>query len=355
MNEVITTVPGVEAGFFPLDRQLAVWDKHWSEEIVKQVVWLSGKTSSYEDAAQVMERIGKVSLSDSTIWRRVKKWGAQFEAAAKKKEEKANALPQRGVAPVQPVKCGEVMGAAMDGAMVHIRKEGWKELKVGCLFAIESETVKDEKTQEVVEQACARHQSYVTHLGEPAPFGRKMWAEAQARQWSAAAKTQVLGDGAAWIWNLADEYLLPNFMTTDWYHAADHLHAAAQSYYPDKPQAVTRWYNATETLLYQGHAAQIASMLTQRADQLPAHAHSLLSHATYFENNQRRMNYMQNREDGLLIGSGAVESEAKQFKARFCGPGMRWSRTGINHLLPIRAAVLQHSFDSDWMALYHSA
>ena len=302
-----------------------MWDKHWSEEIAKQAVWLSGMTSSYEDAAKVMERIGKISISDSTIWRRVKQWGARFEAVEKKKEEKANELPQRGVAPVQAVESVEAIGAAMDGAMVHIRKEGWKELKVGCLFAIEPEKVKDERTGEIVEQASARQQSYVTHLGEPAPFGRKMWAEAQERQWSAAAKTQVLGDGAVWIWNVADEHLLPKFMTTDWYHAAEHLHAAAQSYYPDKSPAAVRWYNAAETLLYQGHAEQIASMLTQRADQLPAQADSLRSHATYFENNKRRMNYMQNREDGLLIGSGAVESEAKQFKARFCGPGMHWS------------------------------
>ncbi|MDP2735837.1 MAG: hypothetical protein Q8P12_06545 [bacterium] len=310
-------------------------------------------TSSYEDAAQVMERIGKVSISDSTIWRRVKHWGGCFEAQEKKKEEKANELPQRGVAPAPAAKSPEVMGAAMDGAMVHIRKEGWKELKVGCIFAIESEPVKDKETKEIVEQACALDQSYVTHLGEPAPFGRKMWAEAQERQWPAANKTQVLGDGAAWIWNVADEYLLPNYLTTDWYHAADHLHAAAQSYYSDKSQAAVRWYNAAETLLYQGHAEQIASMLTQRADQLPAQADSLLSHATYFENNKRRMNYMQNREDGLLIGSGAVESEAKQFKARFCGPGMRWTRAGINRLLPIRAAVMQDSFDSDWKTFYY--
>jgi len=61
---------------------------------------------------------------------------------------------------------------------------------------------------------------------------------------------------------------------------------------------------------------------------------------------------MQNREDGLLIGSGVVESEAKQFKARFCGPGMRWSRAGINRLLPIRTAVMQDSFDFDWKSVY---
>lgn len=311
-------------------------------------------TSSYEDAAQVMERIGKVSISDSTIWRRVKQWGAHFEAEEKKKEEKANELPQRGVMPDPAWEKAEVMGAVMDGAMVHIRKEGWKELKVGAIFAISSESVKDKETQEIIEQACAVNQSYVTYLGEPAPFGRKMWAEAQKRQWSAALKTQVLGDGAAWIWNLADEYLLPKHLTTDWYHAVDHLHAAAQSYHPDKSQAAIRWYNAAETLLYQGHAEQIASMLTQRAELFPAQSDSLLSHATYFDNNKRRMNYMQNREDGLLIGSGVVESEAKQFKARFCGPGMRWSRPGINRLLPIRAAVMQDSFDSDWKAAYSS-
>lgn len=341
-----------KTGIFPLDRQLAVWEKHWSEEIAKQAVWLSGMTSSYDDAAKVMERIGKVAISDSTIWRQVKQWGERFEAQEKKQEEKANSLPQRGVAPAPEVQTHAVMGAGMDGAMVHIRQEGWKELKVGCIFAIESEPVQDKETQEIVEQAYAFDQSYVTHLGEPTPFGRKMWAEAQERQWPAADTTQVLGDGAAWIWNVAEEYLLPNYLTTDWYHATDHLHAASQSYHPDKSQAAIRWYNAAETLLYQGHAAQIASMLTQRAQLLPDHSDSLLTHATYFENNHRLMNYMECRENGLLIGSGAVESEAKQFKARFCGPGMRWSRSGINHLLPIRAAVMQDSFDSAWKLIY---
>ena len=104
----------------------------------------------------------------------MKQWGARFEAEEKKKEEKANELPQRGVVPDPAVEKAEVMGAVMDGAMVNVRQEGWKELKVGCLFVIEPEEVKDEKIGEIVEQACAHQQSYVTHLGEPAPFGRKM-------------------------------------------------------------------------------------------------------------------------------------------------------------------------------------
>jgi hypothetical protein len=56
------------------------------------------------------------------------------------------------------------------------------------------------------------------------------------------------------------------------------------------------------------------------------------------------MDYLTCREEGYLIGSGTVESGAKQFKARFTGPGMRWSRPVIERLIPIRSAVLSRSF-----------
>lgn len=36
---IVTTAGPV---FFPLDRQLELWDKHWSAGLVKEAVWLSG-------------------------------------------------------------------------------------------------------------------------------------------------------------------------------------------------------------------------------------------------------------------------------------------------------------------------
>ncbi len=57
------------------------------------------------------------------------------------------------------------------------------------------------------------------------------------------------------------------------------------------------------------------------------------------------MNYLQMREEEWPIGRGMVESGAKQFKARFSGPGMRWSRQNAENLLPVRAAVLSGRFD----------
>ncbi|MCB0222308.1 MAG: hypothetical protein KDI02_01350, partial [Anaerolineae bacterium] len=99
---------------------------------------------------------------------------------------------------------------------------------------------------------------------------------------------------------------------------------------------------------------QIAVDLRQRALQLPQTAEMLGTEAGYLENNKRRMNYLECREEGFLLGSGMVESGAKQFKARFCGPGMRWSRSGLERLIPIRSAILSHSFDQLWPAVYNS-
>ena len=48
------------------------------------------------------------------------------------------------------------------------------------------------------------------------------------------------------------------------------------------------------------------------------------------------------------MGTSRVESGIKQFKARFTGPGMRWSRPGAERLLPIRAAIMSGRFDSIW-------
>ena len=80
----------------------------------------------------------------------------------------------------------------------------------------------------------------------------------------------------------------------------------------------------------------------------------LFREAGYFRDNQRRMNSLELREEEWPIGSGMVESGGKQFKARFCGPGMRWSRQGAENLLPVRAAILSQRFDELWTRIYNA-
>ncbi|NJN84875.1 MAG: hypothetical protein HC802_23025 [Caldilineaceae bacterium] len=343
----------VKVVFFPLDEQLGLVEKQWSASLVKEAVWLSGTMKSYEEAAKVFERIGGIAISDSTIWRQVAQRGQQIETVIAQEQAVANALPKAGEAPRQPAVGADRMGVGIDGAMVHLRDEGWKELKVGCVYEVAQRTQPDSKTGEIMTVGQAVNNSYVAHLGGPTIFGQLLWSAASQRQWEDARTTQTIGDGAVWIWNVADEHFFRSQRTVDWYHATQHLHNAAHLLYPVNQQARSRWYNAQETLLFQGHAAKIADTLTLKAPHLAA-PDALLSEAHFFRTNHQRMNYLECREEGLPIGSGMIESGAKQFKARFTGPGMRWSRPGIERLLPIRAAILSHHFDALWSSVFSS-
>jgi hypothetical protein len=115
-----------------------------------------------------------------------------------------------------------------------------------------------------------------------------------------------------------------------------------------------RWLIARKTTLFEGRAACIALELEAAARHQPSIAEALKKEAGYFRKNRRHMQYQEMREDGWAIGSGKVESEAKQFKARFAGPGMRWSRSGAEHLIPVRAAIMSGRFDELWRAVYNS-
>ena len=80
-------------------------------------------------------------------------------------------------------------------------------------------------------------------------------------------------------------------------------------------------------MLYEGQAKQIAKRLAQHTQ-----SEQLLTEARYFETNHERMQYRDFESAHLPIGSGIVESGAKQAKQRLCAPGMRWSRAGLENI-----------------------
>lgn len=347
---VITTAPAARAGFSPLDRQLELRESAWSEGLEREVVWLSGVAPSYELAAEILNRIGQVSISQPSAWRCSQAAGRKFRAVEEAERRRANALPERWDPPSRAEVEDQRMGVSMDGAMVHIRDEGWKEVKVGVVFDVAVTATQDRETGELVDVAHAVNNSYVAHLGGPDLLGEMTWAQARRCGWEQAQDTVVIGDGASWIWNQAALHFPASRQVVDWFHAQQHLVDAARLIKQEGTAAFKRWLNSRQTLLYQGHAEKIATELEKAAAKAPAQSDDLLKAANYFHTNKLRMNYIEMREEEWPIGSGMVESGAKQFKARFCGSGMRWSRTGAENLLPIRAAVLSGRFDQMWAA-----
>lgn len=293
-------------------------------------------------------------MTTSSVWLRSAQWGGQLQAVEAQQRAGASAMPARGK--VVPGETAErcTLGVAMDGAMVHVRQEGWKELKTGCVFAVEVQPTLDKPSGETLELAHAVQNTYVAHLGGTQLFGQQVWAEAQRRHWTRAQDSIALGDGAPWIWNLVAEHFADSRQAVDWYHAKSHLSSAAVLLHGEGNAKAPGWLQAHETLLFQGHAVRIADKLQAAAASRQSAADELRREAGYFRDNQRRMQYMELREDGFPIGSGMVETGCKQFRARFTGAGMRWSRPGVERLLPVRAAILSQRFDEAWRTAYYS-
>jgi hypothetical protein len=335
------------------------------------MVWLSAAVGSYELAATIMQRIGQVDVSCSSLWRSTQAAGQRFRALAERERRLANELPELWDPPSRVEVADQRMGVALDGALIFIREEQWKELKIGAVFDVAVQPTQDAESGEVVDLAHAVNNRYVAHLGGAEVLGELTWAQARRSGWEQAQDTIVLGDGAVWIWNQAALHFGRSHQLVDWYHAKQHLVEAARLRKPEGTRSHQQWLNSRATMLYQGHAARIADELDKAAHKLATKtsqtgtagkaetsaktqnataAEALAREAAYFRTNQLRMNYLEMREEEWPIGSGVIESAAKQFKARFAGPGMRWSRAGAENLIPLRAAVLSNQFDATWAA-----
>jgi hypothetical protein len=212
----------VSKGLFPLDDQLHIREKHWSEAVAQQAVWLYGHVED-DLAEQILQKMGGLTISDTTIWRRAQRWSEKIHVAETACAKAAIGLPQRGQIIRGQVPHERPMGVAMDVGKMNIRGTGWCDFKVGSVFDIVQCTEPDPLTREKVAQARAVQNSYVAGLGGPATFGQRVWAEAVRREFSEAIESVVVADGAPWIWNLASEHFSASRQVVDWYHAKQHL------------------------------------------------------------------------------------------------------------------------------------
>lgn len=300
------------------------------------MVWLSGLLP-YEQASAVFARIAARLVPAASLWRETRHYGEKLKGLVE--HQQAQVRPERVALPGEDLDIRR--GVSIDGGMVNLRGEGWKEMKAGAVFAVELRLERDPQTRELVEQPHALNPRYTAVLASVQAFAPALWQLAVEQQVPRAFYSSVTADGAEWIWNLAADYFPDSVQIVDWYHACQHLAAAADALHPDDKEAAQRWFQQRQDDLFQGRIETITRPLDQ-AD--------LPDQARYFHTHKRRMQYQTFREEGYPIGSGTVESEIKQFKARLTGPGMRWSRPAAEHMLIIRGAVLDHSFDTLWEA-----
>jgi hypothetical protein len=323
---------------FPLDEQLKLKRSAYSSELARQMVWLSGLIP-YEQCAAVFQEIGERFIPASSIWRQTQLHGERLHAHLKQQQQQVSV--ERVVLPDAVHDHDQPKALSMDGGMVNIRGEGWREVKVGAVFDVEVRLERNPQTGQLDEMAHGVNVHYTAVVGTKEAFTPALWALAVAHDVPTAQDRAVVADRAAWIWNVAEAVCPDGRQIVDWFHAVQHLAQAANTLYPaDKDHNKRQcWLNTYKDHLYMGRIHKIIAALhkRQRADL-----------AGYFEQHQRRMQYLEFRGEGFPIGSGTVESGVKQFKQRLTGTGMRWNADNADRMLIIRAAVLGNDFPALW-------
>lgn len=300
----------------------------YSHGLSGQVLRLSGLVP-FAEVARILEEVGQIQIGSTTIWEQTQRHGERLRQAASDQQTHVSVERTRW----QHERYDPFLKrcVSIDGGMVCIVGEGWKELKVGLVSDFEPDW-RDESAS-----VRLKDMDYCAVLGEVNTFLPAMWALAAKHGVPYAGKLVVVADGAQWIWGLVKDLFPVCTKILDYYHAKQHLAKAAHSCYPDDEAAAKVWLKRMTEFLFQGEIWKIIADLKDH--QLPT---------TYFVNQQLRMQYQQFRADGLPIGSGGVESAVKQFKHRLCGAGMRWSRAGAERMVTLRTAVMADSFHDLW-------
>ncbi len=224
--------------------------------------------------------------------------------------------------------------------LIHLRNEGWKEVKVASISAV---TQSDEGVQ------LSQH-SYRAGLWEASVYGRHLWAESCRRGLEKAKRVVCVSDGAVWIWNLMFMCFAYRIEILDWWHAVQHLWQIANACLP--AQEAKAWMNTQQHLLAHTHLRAVLAqvrLLCPRGVPVPPEVRQVIA---YFFANRQRMRYALFRQAGYPIGSGTVESACKVVvQQRMKQAGMRWSRSGAQAMLALRSTLLSGRWHDAWADL----
>lgn len=101
------------------------------------------------------------------------------------------------------------------------------------------------------------------------------------------------------------------------------------------------WVRHAQDLIWEHGPAALVDLLATLEAPTDERRKVLATERGYFRGNAARMHYQTYREQGLPIGSGAVESAAKHVvQQRMKRAGMRWSDLGARAILHLRCAML---------------
>ena len=340
-------------GQFPADVELDIEDTETSPG-VRRMQAMVGQDAPFDHGRQQMKLLADLEVTTKAVERMAEAIGADIAAREQEEIHRVTQLQLPIVIgkPIPflyvqldgtgvPVVKKETLGRAgkTEGQPAHTR-----EAKLGCVF---TQTTCDKEGFAIRDPGST---TYVGAIEAAQEFGLRLYLEACKRGWHRAQKKVVIGDGAEWIWNIAEQHFPGAIQIVDLYHARQHLWELARKLFPNQQAEQQRWMVVLkDDLLDEGKIEDLVASLRSIDSPNPELAEKIRIEANYFETNTERMRYPEFRAQHLFVGSGVIEAGCKVIIGSRCKQsGMFWTVRGANAILALRCCCFNGRFEDYW-------
>jgi len=329
-----------KAGFCPRDRALGMEGASLSPALTR-MVGLSAAMVSFQEASELMDELAGLSVDAKQVERTAEALGREIG-----RDERTVIDPLPPSAPT--------MYLGMDGTGVPMRKselvgregkqsDGTSKTREVKLVTVWSAEGRDDEGIPLRDLGSVTYSAAIESAAtrdtdeSPSQFAQRVEREAQRRGFDQAQRPVVLGDGAPWIWNLADEHFPGAVQIVDLYHAKGHLWDVARAIYGAGSDLGEAWAKQRRDELDEGKLDAVLTALGVHAK----HNDEARRCVEYVERNRERMRYPDFRAAGLCTSTGVVEAGCNVAIGTRCKrAGMHWTVAGADAIIALRCCKL---------------
>ena len=293
--------------------------------LLQEMMVYVGQMEPYAKGVEVLEKLAGVGVCEAQLYRVTNTYGALLEPEI---------VPDETVLELGTVDEGEIVYAEMDGGMI-LTDDDWREVKVGRLFRENDcrTSASENRSGSILE---SRYSAYLGGYQEfmnrfdpiIIPYGHL------------DERLVFISDGALWIKNWITENYPEATQILDLYHVKEHLAKFAELAQPDAVKR-RKWLDDQSNRLLNGSLGQVIHSVRAFTLPLPRARKEQQNLVNYLLDNEYRMQYQDYLENGLFIGSGAIEAAHRTVvQCRLKRSGQRWSVNGAQNMLNLRVAYM---------------
>ena len=310
---------------------------------------LAAAMVSFAESSELMQELAGIPVGPKQVERIAEALGREIA-----EDERIVVKPDLPVAPTMYLGM-DGTGIPMRASEVNERKgkqsDGSAKTREVKLVTVWSAERRDEKGFPVRDAGSVTYSAAIESAASndtddvASIFAQRAYREARRRGFDRAERRVILGDGALWIWNLADELFPGAIQIVDLYHAKEHLSDVAKAVFGPGSDLGRQWAKRRHDELDEGRMDDLLQALSIHAESTD----EARKCRDYFVRNRQRMRYPDFRAQGLSVGSGVVEAGCKvTIGTRLKRAGMHWTLSGANAIIALRCSKLSSRFDDFW-------